>query len=106
MQSRSPQMKQRFLNQKLGKRNSRWAEMKKAKRMLNKPHQLLQPLRVIRSSKKLSPFICTYFFGFLSKIYGLILVREVSLACDKGPFPWHRRFGIRTIVWSPLEFCC
>jgi len=34
-------MKQRFLNQKLGKRNSRRAEINKAKRLLNKPQQLL-----------------------------------------------------------------
>jgi hypothetical protein len=33
-------MKQRFLNQKLGKRNSRRAEINKAKRLLNKPQQL------------------------------------------------------------------
>jgi hypothetical protein len=31
------QMKQRFLNQKLAKRNSRRAEINKAKRLLNKP---------------------------------------------------------------------
>jgi len=30
-------MKQRFLNQKLAKRNSRRAEIKKAKSLLNKP---------------------------------------------------------------------
>jgi hypothetical protein len=30
-------LKQRFLNQKLGKRNSRRAEINKAKRLLNRP---------------------------------------------------------------------
>jgi|SRR6516162_6840721 len=34
----------------------------------------------------------------LSKIYGLILAREVVQACDRVPFPWHRRYGIRRIV--------
>jgi hypothetical protein len=33
-------MKQRFLNQKLGKRNSRRAEINKAKRLLNRSPQL------------------------------------------------------------------
>jgi len=37
---RSEEMKQRFLNQKLGKRNSRRAEINKAKRLLNKPQPL------------------------------------------------------------------
>jgi hypothetical protein len=32
-------MKQRFLNQKLGKRNSRRAELNKAKRLFNRPPQ-------------------------------------------------------------------
>jgi len=37
---RSEEMRQRFLNQKLGKQNSRRAEINKAKRLLNKPQQL------------------------------------------------------------------
>jgi len=37
-------------------------------------------------------------FSLLSKIYGLILAREVVQACDRVPFPWHRRYGIRRIV--------
>src|SRR5215813_11269992 len=45
-------------------------------------------------------------FGLLSRIYGLILVPEVVLACGKGPIPWLRMCGNRRIVWSPLEFCC
>jgi len=36
--------------------------------------------------------------ALLSKIYGLILAREVVQACDRVPFPWHRRYGIRRIV--------
>ena len=42
----------------------------------------------------------------LSRICGLTPVREVVPACDKGPFPSRCRYGIRTIFWSPLEFCC
>ena len=44
--------------------------------------------------------------GLLSRICGLTPVREVVPACDKGPFPSRCRYGIRTIFWSPLEFCC
>jgi len=36
-------MKQRFLNQKLGKRNSRRAELQKAKRLMNKSGSLSRP---------------------------------------------------------------
>src|ERR1017187_8248887 len=48
-----------------------------------------------------SSFLC-----LLSRICGLTPVREVVPACDKGPFPSRCRYGIRTIFWSPLEFCC
>jgi hypothetical protein len=43
-------------------------------------------------------FIIDELFTLLSKIYGLILAREVVQACDRVPFPWHRRYGIRRIV--------
>jgi uncharacterized protein (DUF4415 family) len=45
-------------------------------------------------------------YRLVSRIYGLILVLGAGRACDIGLFPWHRRYGIRKIVWSPLEFCC
>src|SRR5205823_3280736 len=45
-------------------------------------------------------------FSLVSRIYGLILVLGAVRACDIGLFPSHRRYGIRKIVWSLLEFCC
>jgi hypothetical protein len=42
----------------------------------------------------------------VSKICGLISVPEAARGCDIGLFPWHRRYEIRRIVWSPLEFYC
>jgi len=44
--------------------------------------------------------------SLVSRIYGLILVPGAARACDIGLFPSLRRYGIRKIVWSPLEFCC
>ena len=45
-------------------------------------------------------------FRLVSKICGLISVPEAARGCDIGLFPWHRRYEIRRIVWSPLEFYC
>src|SRR5664280_209654 len=37
--------------------------------------------------------------GFLSRICGVILVPGVVPSCDKGQFPWPRRYESRRIVW-------
>ena len=37
--------------------------------------------------------------SLLSRICGVILVPGVVPSCDKGQFPWHRRYGSRRIVW-------
>ena len=37
--------------------------------------------------------------GLLSRICGVILVPGGVPSCDKGRFPWHRRYESRRIVW-------
>src|ERR1035437_9142242 len=37
--------------------------------------------------------------SLLSRICGVILVPGGVPSCDKGQFPWHRRYGSRRIVW-------
>src|SRR5450432_2018136 len=47
-----------------------------------------------------------YHFRLLSRICGVILVPGVVPSCDRGRFPWPRRYESRRIVWLPLGFCC
>src|SRR5271167_22963 len=46
------------------------------------------------------------FFLLPSRTYGSIPVPEVVLTCDIALLPSLDKYGIHTIVWSPLEFCC
>jgi hypothetical protein len=79
-------------------------------RYFSHPSELLATLtRVFTEMQSHPELIRPYLASFcclLSKICGLIPVPVVVPACDKAPFPSRRRFGIRRIVWSPLESCC